>query len=87
MRKCLATNEVCPKSELLRVVKNNEGKIFFDYSSKANGRGPYIKCSLEAVEIARKRKVLDRALDAKVPDEVYEVLIREVHARKYRKPD
>ncbi len=87
MRKCLATNEVCPKSDLLRIVKNNEGKIFFDYSSKANGRGAYIKCSLEAIEIAQKRKVLDKALDAKVPEEIYEVLKREVNARKYQKHD
>lgn len=82
LRKCLATGELCPKKELLRVVKNNEGKVFFDYSSKANGRGAYIKCSLEAIEIAKHKKVLDRALETKVPDEVYESLIREVNARK-----
>ena len=28
MRKCLATNELCPKKELLRVVKSPEGKVF-----------------------------------------------------------
>ena len=69
MRRCLATNEMCPKKDLLRVVKNNEGKVFFDYSSKANGRGAYIKCSVEAINIARTKKVLDRALETTVPDE------------------
>ena len=39
MRKCLATNEMCPKKDLLRVVKSPEGKVFFDYSSKAKGQG------------------------------------------------
>ena len=82
LRKCLATNELCPKKDLLRVVKNNEGKVFFDYSSKANGRGAYIKCSVEAIELARKKKVLDRALETNVPDEVYEVLLKEANARK-----
>ena len=32
MRRCLATNEQCPKKDLLRVVKNNEGKVLFYYS-------------------------------------------------------
>lgn len=82
LRKCLATNELCPKKDLLRVVKNNEGKVFFDYSSKANGRGAYIKCSVEAIELARKKKVLDRALETSVPDEVYKALLKEANARK-----
>ena len=82
LRKCLATNELCPKKDLLRVVKNNEGKVFFDYSSKANGRGAYIKCSVEAIELARKKKVLDRALETNVPEEIYEALLKEANERK-----
>ena len=82
MRRCLATNEQCPKKDLLRVVKNNEGKVFFDYSSKANGRGAYIKCSEEAVLLAQKKKVLDRALETTVPEEVYQTLLKEVNVRK-----
>ena len=82
MRRCLATNEQCPKKDLLRVVKNNEGKVFFDYSSKANGRGAYIKCSVEAIELARTKKVLDRALETTVPEEVYQTLLKEANARK-----
>ena len=82
MRRCLATNEMCPKKDLLRVVKNNEGKVFFDYSSKANGRGAYIKCSVEAINIARTKKVLDRALETEVPDEVYEKMLKEANDRQ-----
>ena len=81
-RRCLATGELCPKMDLLRVVKNNEGKVFFDYSSKANGRGAYIKCSVEAIELARKKKCLDKALETNVPEEVYEALLKEANARK-----
>ena len=55
LRKCLATNERLAKKDLIRVVKNNENKVFVDLSGKANGRGAYIKKSLEAVEIAKKR--------------------------------
>lgn len=82
MRKCLATNELCPKKDLLRVVKSPEGKVFFDYSSKANGRGAYVKASLEAIDIAEKKGVLNRALETTVPSEVFEALRKEVNARK-----
>ena len=82
MRKCLATNELGPKKDLLRVVRSPEGKVFFDYSSKANGRGAYIKASLEAIELAEKKGCLNRALETTVPAEVYDALRKEVNARK-----
>ena len=82
MRKCLATNELCPKKDLLRVVRSPEGKVFFDYSSKANGRGAYIKASLEAIELAEKKGCLNRALETTVPAEVFEALRTVVNARK-----
>lgn len=82
MRKCLATNELCPKKDLLRVVKSPEGKVFFDYSSKANGRGAYIKASLEAIDIAERKGVLSRALETTIPSEVFEALRKEVNARQ-----
>jgi predicted RNA-binding protein YlxR (DUF448 family) len=81
MRKCLATGELCPKANLLRVVKDPSGKVFFDHSTRANGHGAYIKASLEAIDIAQKKKVLDRALETSVPDEVYDELRKEVNAR------
>lgn len=82
MRKCLATNELCPKKDLLRVVKSPEGKVFFDYSSKANGRGAYVKASLEAIDIAERKGILNKALETNVPSEVYEALRKEVNARQ-----
>mgnify|MGYP003301643526 CR=1 FL=1 len=35
LRKCLATNEKIAKKELIRVVRNNEGKVFIDLTGKA----------------------------------------------------
>ena len=75
LRKCLATNERLAKKDLIRVVKNNEGKVFIDLTSKANGRGAYIKKSLEAIEIARKKKCFNRALECEIDDSIYEELI------------
>ena len=40
------------------------------------------RSALEAIDIAEKKGVLNRALETTVPSEVYESLRREVNARK-----
>ena len=72
LRKCVVTQERLPKKDLLRIVKNNEGEVFVDLSSKANGRGAYIKNDIEVLEKAIKNKSLERALECEIPAEVYE---------------
>ncbi|MCK9198446.1 MAG: YlxR family protein [Bacilli bacterium] len=78
MRKCVATLEQLPKKDLIRVVKNNEGEIFIDLTGKKNGRGAYLKRSLEAIEIAKKKNSLGRALEADIPSEIYDELIKNI---------
>lgn len=71
MRKCIATNESLPKKELLRIVRTPEGEVLVDLSGKLNGKGAYLKKSLEALEIAKKKNLLSRALETEVKEEVY----------------
>ncbi len=78
LRKCVATGEQCPKKDLVRIVKNKEGQIFIDYTGKQNGRGAYLKKTKEAIELAKKKGSLDRSLEVKVPDEIYEELLKNV---------
>ena len=72
LRKCVVTQERLPKKDLLRIVKNNEGEVFVDLSSKANGRGSYIKKDIEVLEKAIKNKSLERALECEIPANVYD---------------
>ena len=74
MRKCVATNESLPKKELIRIVRTPEATIEIDETGKRNGRGAYLKRSVEAVEIAKKRKALSRSLECPIPDEIFEEL-------------
>ena len=74
LRTCVVTKEKLEKKDLVRVVKNNEGKVFVDTTGKANGRGAYIKKDLEVLDQAKKSKVLDRHLETTIDDEVYEEL-------------
>ncbi len=74
MRTCVVTHEKCEKKELIRVVRTPEGTVEIDLTGKKNGKGAYLKLSLEVIEKAKKSKALDRALEVNVPDEIYESL-------------
>jgi hypothetical protein len=74
MRTCVVTREKCEKKDLVRVVRTPEGEVIIDLTGKKNGKGAYLKLSLEVIEKAKKSKVLDRALEVEVPDGVYEEL-------------
>lgn len=72
MRRCLATKESFPKKELLRIVRTPEGEVKVDLTGKLNGKGAYLSKNIEALNIAKERKLLDKALEVKVNDDVYE---------------
>ena len=74
MRTCVVTREKCEKKDLVRVVRTPEGSVVVDVTGKQNGKGAYLKLSLEVIEKAMKNKALDRALEVEVPLEIYEEL-------------
>ncbi len=73
-RTCVVTREKCDKKDLIRVVRTPEKEVIIDLSGKANGRGAYIKKDLEAIEKAKKTKVLNKHLEIDIPDSIYEEL-------------
>jgi uncharacterized protein len=75
LRKCVATGEMLPKKAMIRVVRSKEGEVSVDPTGKKSGRGAYVSKSEEAVEIARKKHILERQLEADIPEEVYEELL------------
>ena len=79
MRKCLATNESFPKKELLRIVRTTDGEVKVDLTGKLNGKGAYISKSLEALKLAKEKKVLNRALEVEIPNEIYEEIERVIN--------
>ena len=72
LRRCVVTKEQLPKAELLRVVKNKENEVFADLTGKANGRGAYIKKDVNVLKTAKDKKILERALESQISEEVYE---------------
>lgn len=71
LRRCVVTKEQLPKKELLRIVRDKEGNVCVDLTGKANGRGAYIKKDIEVLKIAKDKKILERALEINIDDEVY----------------
>lgn len=75
LRKCIITNERFPKEELIRVVKDNTGKVSLDLSGKLNGRGAYLKKDIKVIRKAIKSNKLNRHLGVTIPEEIYEELL------------
>ena len=80
LRKCTGCGEMKPKKELIRVLKTTESEIVLDKTGKKNGRGAYLCNSPECFKAARKSRGLERSLQIKIPDEIYEILEKELIA-------
>lgn len=75
MRKCLATGEMKPKKEMIRIVRTAEGEIFVDPTGKKNGRGAYLNLSEEAIQVAKKKKALERQFELEINEQIYSELL------------
>lgn len=73
-RKCILTNKIKSKSELIRIVKTKKGEFFID--SNANGRGAYISKHVKNPDLVFKKRVLNRSFKTNVPKEIYDKLIK-----------
>ena len=71
-RTCMGCNSKKDKNELIRIVKNKENIIKVDEKGKEPGRGAYICLNMECFEKAKKTKKLEKALDIKINDEIYD---------------
>lgn len=74
LRKCVGCQEMKDKRSLLRIVLTPDGEVFLDTTGKQNGRGAYVCNDSACLQLARKKKSLERALKTAIPDAVYERL-------------
>ena len=72
LRTCVVTHESLPKQELQRIVRTTEETVGVDETGKINGRGAYIKKDISVLEKARKSNILEKRLECKIEDSVYE---------------
>jgi predicted RNA-binding protein YlxR (DUF448 family) len=78
MRKCVITGNQFPKKDLLRVVREPDGKITLDDTGKVRGHGVYLCKDETVIKQAMKKHILDRYLEVPVPEEIYLELLKKV---------
>lgn len=78
MRMCVGCREMKPKQTLTRVVKPQEGDAHIDRTGKAPGRGAYVCDDIECLKKARKSRALERALECRIEDGVFDALERQM---------
>ncbi|MDP4083073.1 MAG: YlxR family protein [Bacillota bacterium] len=82
MRKCVATGEMKPKKELVRIVRSKEGEVSIDLTGKKSGRGAYLSKDKEAVELAKKKNSLSNHLEVPIDHTLYDELIELIEKEK-----
>lgn len=78
MRMCVGCREMKPKRELLRVVRGPEGDISFDLTGRRPGRGAYVCRSADCLNLAIRKKQLERAFSAPISDAVRDGLMAQI---------
>lgn len=76
MRKCVATGEMKPKKELIRIVRSKEGEVSVDLTGKKSGRGAYLSKDKESILLAKKKNILENHLSTTIDDSIYEELFQ-----------
>ena len=71
MRKDLLSNQMMPKKELVRIVKNKENVVAIDPTGKAAGRGAYVALDPAAVKAAKAKKLIDAAFGITIEPTFY----------------
>ncbi len=70
----MGCNSKKDKKDLIRIVKNKENQISIDRTGKQEGRGAYLCDDIQCLEKVIKSKRLERILDSKISEEIYENL-------------
>jgi len=74
IRTCVGCREEAGKRALIRLVRRPDGVVGPDPTGRAHGRGAYLHADRACFELARRRRALQRALKAEVPDSLWEEL-------------
>jgi predicted RNA-binding protein YlxR (DUF448 family) len=74
VRTCAGCREEAGKSGLIRIVRRAQGGAIVDRTGRATGRGAYVHDDPRCLELARKKRSLDRALRTAIQPELWSEL-------------
>ena len=83
---CVVTRKIQKKSDMIRVVKNKEGKYLVDSPEINNlGRGAYISKKISLWDKLYSKKILNRVFKTQVPSYVYLLIKEEMNKHEKNK--
>jgi len=71
VRTCVACRQEGDKRDLVRIVRIADRGAAVDPTGHAAGRGAYLHANAGCIEIARKRRAIERSLSTSVGPEVW----------------
>lgn len=74
----MGCREEAGKGALTRLVRGPDGSVRADPTGRAHGRGAYLHADPACLELARRRRALERALKAEVPAALWDELAQTV---------
>ena len=77
MRRCIGCMESKPKNTLIRIACH-DGKLTVDPTGKAPGRGVYLCRDSKCMAMAKKKKAIQRSLQADVSGEEMDRIFEEL---------
>jgi len=75
-RTCVGCRGLAGKPGLIRLVRRAEGGAAVDMTGRAAARGAYVHDDPACVELARKKRSLDRALRTAIQPELWSELVK-----------
>lgn len=75
MRTCVITGKQFPKKDMFRVVRCPDGSVAVDDTGKVRGHGVYLSKDKDVILAAKKKHLLDKYLEVKVEDAIYDSLL------------
>lgn len=79
----MGCNSKKDKKDLIRIVKNKNGKIEVDYLGKLEGRGTYICKNEDCLNKVIKNKRISKVLETEISDSVYENLRKLINGGEF----
>ena len=73
-RSCVACRTTRPKRDLVRVVRTPDGTVTVDPSGRAPGRGAYLCRDAACWDVAARKRAIEHALKATVPEDLAAIL-------------
>lgn len=76
-RMCVACRNMTNQSDLIRIVKNNvSGTVETDLEKKKFGRGAYVCKNEKCINLAKKKRAVERHMKTEIPQDFYDELIK-----------